>query len=387
MNDERRAAASAVAQPRNSEFDGQVPRVWVLISDKRGDDSQSQIIAGSLGWPFEVKQLRFTERAEALRQSPCDASSEGLDPACRHLLAPPWPDLVISAGWAQEPVARWIKKQSGGRSKLVQLNRPYGIEDFDLVVVPPQHAVPERDNVLRLSLPLHRKDDASALSEAADAWRPRLGAHPRPWIAVLVGGPTTPFIMDETTVDKLMADCRRAAERLGATLFVTTSPRTPPKVLPRIEAGLRADDFLHLWEPGKKDNPYLALLALCDRFVVTADSPSMIAEIVHLGKPLTIYPLPSRTSQVKRLKRLAQRLVHGLRPGAAQYGALHRRLSDWANRRLQLRYYRDLEFFRRWVIAGGWASERIEAEAEPVAAPDDIERVRQRVRSLIIQDD
>ncbi len=387
MTDETRAALQSATALATSDTEAKAPRIWVLISNKRGDDSQSQIIAGSLGWPFEVKQLYFTKQAEALRQSPCDASSEGLDPACRSLLSPPWPDLVISAGWAQEPVARWIKQQSGGRSKLVQLNRPYGIDDFDLVVVPPQHAVPERDNVLRLTLPLHRKDDATALSEAAESWRLRLGARPRPWIAVLVGGPTTPFIMDEATVGQLMTDCRRAAEKLGATLFVTTSPRTPAKVLPRIEASLRPEDFLHLWAPGKEENPYLAFLALCDRFVVTADSPSMIAEIVHLGKPLTIYPLPNRTSRIKRLKRLAQRLVHGSRPGAAQYGALHRRLSDWANRRLQLRYYRDLEFFRHWVISQGWASDRIESEPQRVAVPDDLERVRQRVRALVLQDD
>lgn len=362
-----------------------LPRVWVLISDKRGDDSQSEIIARSLGWPYEVKQLRFTAKADTLKAKPCKASSDGLDPACRHLIQPPWPDLVISAGWQQEPVARWIKSQSGGRTKLVQLNRPYGIDDFDLIIVPPQHAVPNRDNVLRLKLPLHRKDDVDALAEAAAVWQARFEPRPRPWIAVMIGGPTPPFVMDDTTVDKLMADCRADAARLGGTLFVTTSPRTPESALPRIEAGLGPDDFLHLWNRGQTENPYLGLLALCDRFMVTADSPSMISEIIHLGKAVSVYPLPQRLSRIKRLKRLAQRLVHGLYPGAEQFGPLHRRLSDWANRRLQLRYHRDLDYFRRWVIHQGWASARIEAEPKLAQAPDDLDQVSQRVRALVEQ--
>lgn len=358
------------------------PRVWVLISDKRGDDGQSQIIARSLGWPCEIKQMRFTARAQDLRQTPCLASTAGLDPACLDLLTPPWPDLVISAGWQQEPVARWLKQQSGGRTRLVQLNRPYGLEDFDLVVVPPQHAVPPRDNVFRLSLPLHRKDDPAALAEAAETWKARFHGRPRPWIAVMVGGPTAPLQMDDATVDRMMAECRAASERLGGSLFITTSPRTPASAVPRIEAGLRPNDFLYRWAPGQQDNPYLALLALCDRFVVTADSVSMVCEILHLGKALTIYPLPQRLSTTKRLKRLSQQLVHGLWPGAAQLGPLHRRLSDWANRRLQLRYHRDLDFFRRWVVSQGWASERIEAEPKPISVPDDLALLSRRIHAL-----
>ncbi len=377
--------SAAAAADEREEKAQETPRVWVLISDKRGDDSQSQVIARSLGWPYEVKQLRFTAKADAIREKPCEASSDGLDPACRHLLQPPWPDVVISAGWQQEPVARWIKQQSGGRTKLVQLNRPYGIDDFDLVVVPPQHAVPNRDNVLRLRLPLHRKDDAGALDEAAAAWLPRFQQRPRPWIAVMIGGPTPPFVMDDATVDKLMDDCRADAKRLGGTLFVTTSPRTPESALQRIEAGLGPDDFLHSWSRGQTENPYLALLALCDRFVVTADSPSMISEIIHLGKAVSVYPLPQRLTRIKRLKRLAQRVVHGLYPGAAQLGPLHRRMSDWANRRLRLRYHRDLDYFRRWVISQGWASAQVEAEPNPAPAPDDLERVSQRIRALVEQ--
>jgi hypothetical protein len=40
------------------------------------------------------------------------------------------------------------------------------------------------------------------------------------------------------------------------------------------------------------DNPYMGLLGLADRFIVTGDSISMMVEVTRLGKPLEILPLP-----------------------------------------------------------------------------------------------
>ena len=36
-------------------------------------------------------------------------------------LSPPWPDLVIAASRRSVPIARWIRKQSGDRTRLVHL--------------------------------------------------------------------------------------------------------------------------------------------------------------------------------------------------------------------------------------------------------------------------
>jgi hypothetical protein len=33
-----------------------VPRVWLVIGDKPGDNAQVEIIAKRLGWPFEIKR-------------------------------------------------------------------------------------------------------------------------------------------------------------------------------------------------------------------------------------------------------------------------------------------------------------------------------------------
>ena len=94
--------------------------------------------------------------------------------------------------------ALWLRKQSGGRTKIVLIDKPDGLLDqFDLVVVNAAHRLPKRPNVLWLELPLMRTN-AAAVAMAVTTWQPRLAVLPRPLIALLVGGPTGPFIFDAT---------------------------------------------------------------------------------------------------------------------------------------------------------------------------------------------
>ena len=73
----------------------------------------------------------------------------GVDLKQSDALTGPWPDLVLLAHQSNENVARWIRRQSGGRTRLVLLGRPWApAEAFDLVVTTPQYDLPEAANVL-----------------------------------------------------------------------------------------------------------------------------------------------------------------------------------------------------------------------------------------------
>ena len=92
------------------------------------------------------------------------------------------------------------------------------------------------------------------------------------------------------------------------------------------------------------DNPYLALLALADRFVVTGDSVSMMVEVASLGRPLAIFSLPIGRSLADRWQAAAARpgppssvthLLHrlGLIGYARDLGEIQRVLIDaWLGR-------------------------------------------------------
>ena len=108
-------------------------RVWALLGARTGDNNQVLALAEALGWPFEVKQLDYNALQSLSVWLPPTAAT--LTAAAKEGLRQPWPDLIIAIGRRSVPVARWIKRQSGGRSKLVRIGHPrIDPAHFDLVV-------------------------------------------------------------------------------------------------------------------------------------------------------------------------------------------------------------------------------------------------------------
>jgi mitochondrial fission protein ELM1 len=359
------------------------PQVWLVLGDKRGDNAQVEAIIEALGWPYERKQLYF--RAPYVIDKPrFRASLQHLDTTRSDLLLPPWPDLVLTIGLRPAMAALWLREQSGGRTKIVLIDKPDGrLDQFTLVVVNAAHRLPKRPNVLWLELPLMRAN-AAAIAKAVTMWQPRLAVLPRPLIALLVGGPTGPFVFDAIVASRLVDMAGQIAAHAGGTLYITTSPRTPPTVVEALRAGLPAGAHLYCWTAGSTDNPYLGLLGLADRFIVTGDSVSMMVEVARLGKPLAIFPLPHRQRGVgKRLvsffaRRLLSSAMDGPRSTLLQ--TLGYRLYRWG----LLGRPRDLMALHRVLITRGLAVPLGEDFPSPgQRAPDDLPRVAARIRRLL----
>ena len=279
---------------RNASGSGRLPRVWVLFGKGTGGNGQMLSLAEALGWPYEIKQLHYN-RLNGLPNLLLGATRLTLDRKKSSPLEPPWPDLVIAASRRSAPVAQWIKKQSGGRTRLVHLlhtQAPLG--RFDLIVTMPQFRLPERDNILHVTGVLNRIDPA-ALAQAGAAWQPRLSHLPRPWTALLVGGNSSAYLLDRDTAVRLGREAARMAAARGGSLLVTTSPRTPPDAADALAAAVDAPSHVYKW---KKDddanNPYKGFLALADDFVVTIDSASLLVEASATGRPVAVFDWPRR---------------------------------------------------------------------------------------------
>ena len=268
------------------------PLVWLLIGDKPGDNAQARVLVDALGLPYETRQV-FPKPEWVLGKPKFEAGLEHLDLARSAPLTPPWPDLVVTVGRRPSAAALWVQDQSGGRTRIVLLGRPKRwAERFALIVAPRQFKIPPRDNLVQLDLPLLRADPG-AVAAAGEAWRSRLAALPRPLTALFVGGETKPFRFDAAVARDLLARLERSRAADGGSLYVTTSRRTRPEVVAELEARLPEGARLFRWSAdAPADNPYLGLLAHADRFVVTADSVSMLIEVASLGRPLAIFPLP-----------------------------------------------------------------------------------------------
>ena len=269
------------------------PRIWRVLGDKRGDNGQVEMIAGALrdarGWGSELRHLEM--RPDFVLGKPkVGPTLYHLDTARSDALEPPWPDLILTSGRRPANAALWIKKQSGGRTRIVLVGKPSGaMAQFDLIVTSAETLPAPFDNVLHVGLPLMGVDP-DRLAAGAEAWRDRLAPLPRPLVAVLIGGPTNPFRYDAAVRAALRARIKAVLDA-GGTPYLVGSRRTPPDFLRALADGLPEGTPVFDWAAPGGDNPYAGLLALADRFVVTGDSISMLVEVARLGKPLEIVPL------------------------------------------------------------------------------------------------
>ena len=263
--------------------------VWCLLGKKAGDNTQVLALAEELGWGFQEKRIH-ARSWELLVHLGAGRTLAGIDLTASAPLQPPWPDLVITAGRRNEPVARWIQRQSGGATRLVHIGRPWApLQAWDLIVTTGQYFLPTGDNIVHNALPLHRVAE-SELAVAARSLRPQLTSLPRPWIAVLVGGDSGKFVFTAGKGARMGELVNQLAAEVGGSLLVSDSPRTPVAAMDAFQAQLTQPNRCHRCASGA-DNPYTGMLALADAFVVTGESMSMLSEAAGRGKPLFVYDL------------------------------------------------------------------------------------------------
>ncbi len=354
------------------------PRTWLLCGNKAGDNTQLSALAGALGWPYEIKRMSY--RPHELLVGRFGATLAGIERRRSDDLVPPWPDLILTAGRRNEPVALWIRKQAakvGQTVKIVHVGRPWApLRHFDLIVTTPQYQLPDAPNVLSLTLPLQWLDEQVLQREAA-AWRPRIPL-PAPYVVLLVGGDSGPYAFDEAAARRLAAEAGRLAKRKGASLLVSTSARTAPTAARALERAIEVPARVFHWRPGSGRNPYLAFLALAEEFIVTGDSMSMLAEACATGKPVHIFPLgrgrfamrPERPQPVSRSLWSRQRL-------RALRGALALTLAPG-------RLKRDVRRIHRALIHSGravWLGEkRVAGTFQPVSG--ELDEAAEKVRRM-----
>ena len=261
--------------------------VWCLLGKKAGDNTQVRALATELDLG-SVEKFITARPWELLSHLGTEPTLMGIDRRQSSDLQAPWPDIVISAGRRNEPVAQWIRQQSGGLTRLVHIGRPWApLSSWDLIVTTPQYFLPQQGNILHNSLPLHHVS-LEGLKNVEKQLRPQLANLPRPWLAVLVGGDSGRFVMTGEKGRRLGSLAADLATAAGGSVLFTDSARTPRSAGDALQAQLNVPNLCYRWGSGD-DNPYRGLLALADAFVVTGESMSMLGEAMDTGRPLYIF--------------------------------------------------------------------------------------------------
>ena len=254
-------------------------RIWVLLGPRTGDNNQALALAEAVGLPFETRTLAYNPLQALSVWLP--GTSLTLDRESRRHLQAPWPDLVIAIGRRSVPVARWIKRQNQGLTKLIRIGHPrIDPKLFDLVITTRQYPVPPGANVLLLPLAMSRFSAAPELTPGEVEWFAGL---PRPRRLLAIGGATKYWALSADRVAEAVKDLQ---QRDGS-LVVATSRRTDPNVTEAVREVLAPSGRL---VDGAFPR-FPVLLNSADEIFVTGDSVSMLSEAILTGRPVGLVPI------------------------------------------------------------------------------------------------
>jgi mitochondrial fission protein ELM1 len=296
------------------------PTIWALLLPEAGFRSQVLGLAEAIGGNLVEKNIDLRAPWSLLPSNLCPFPFLGLD-ASLDQLNPPWPDIVIGCGRRTIPIALEIKRRSVGKTKAIYIQNPKAsTPDFDLVISM-KHDEQSGPNVMIIDTALHRVTQAK-LDSAAQEWKTRFSAYPRPLIGVILGGRNRSFRFTEAVVDRAIADLTSLATTTGASFIITPSRRTDLHVVERFKTFAQSLPNVTLWD-GAGDNPYFGMLALCDGLIVTEDSVSMVSEAIASKKPVATIPLeghaPRHLAFIENLlEKGAIRRFHGQLPVASE---------------------------------------------------------------------
>ncbi|WP_417231705.1 mitochondrial fission ELM1 family protein [Brevundimonas sp.] len=270
--------------------------VWVVSDGRAGIENQALGLAEAVQRltlaDITVKRIRWRPRADKLPvflKTPAllDPSSDTVTPEPGQA----WPDLWIATGRATLPLSLAVRRNSGGRTFVVQTQDPrLSPARFDMVVAP-AHDELAGDNVFRITGSPHRITPAriaAAATDMADTFSPLS----RPHVAVLIGGRSAAFDLTEAHAADLADRIARAIRAAGGSLLLTFSRRTPAAA--RAVMIDRLDKLPGLIWDERGPNPYFAFLGTADHVLVTEDSANMAAEAAATGRPVHILPMMPR---------------------------------------------------------------------------------------------
>ena len=354
-------------------------RVLVLLGPHVGDNNQLLALAQALGSEVNTIHLE-TRRSRLLHALRCQLVET--QPPC----TPPWPDVVLFAGRRTVPAALAVRQASGGQVRLVALGRPAApLPWFDLILTMPQYGLPAWSNVVHLPLPIGHPAPAAPEPTPGD-----LASLPRPWTAVLLGGPTAALRLDEAVAHHLGGQlCQLVAEQGGAVLL-SCGPRTPAKVVAALRQILGKVP-LHTSQHGMAPNLHRTYLAQADRFVVSADSAAMLGDAIATGKPVAIAMLPA--GQLPWWQQARQRLLD---PDRVTLGSRnvprqqrrHAHQRDALVVRGLLWPPRDMRKLHQVALANGWAGVFGEGEGYgfvcAAPAPDTVALAAAAVEAMLL---
>lgn len=273
--------------------------IWAVSDGRAGIEAQAlglaeavarqrpaEVVVKRVGWRGVLGRLPW-------RLNPLPRS--GLVPGAD--IASPWPDIWIACGRATLPLSVRLRRWSGGRTFVVQIQDPRAPATLFDLVVPPKHDRLKGANVIP-TLGAPNRLTPERLAEAYARFETELAALPRPRIAIAVGGKSKAHDLTPQRARAMGAQIAEAVRAANGSVMATFSRRTPPDAATILAEALTPLPGV-VWD-GRGDNPYFAFLAAADAVLVTEDSTNMATDAAATGKPVHVLAMDGGSAKFRR---------------------------------------------------------------------------------------
>lgn len=253
---------------------------WLITDGKIGDEIPARGVAEAMGLAPTLKRVRPRRLFAALAPwgfaDPRDA---------RIVLGSPYPKIAFAAGRRTVPYLRALKRASP-KTFTVFFGHPRTARHGADTIWSPVHDGFSGAEMIATATTPHTHSPA-ALAQAREHPHPRVAALPKPFVGLLIGGPSRHhrFELEDITA---LCDIAGRIRAQGFGLAVTGSRRTPPALMARLRETFASDANTFIWD-GAGANPYGSILANAKTLVVTADSTNMVSEALAAGVPVHLY--------------------------------------------------------------------------------------------------
>ena len=268
--------------------------IWALYDSRIGSvNTIKGVLQNMSAEDYQVieKQIEYTCWAK-LPNWIKGASLIGLTDESKKNLTEPFPDLVIAASRRTSSVARWIKKKSNGKTKIVQILHPGAgshLQDFDLIFVPEHDKSKATSSNMVYTIGSPTRTSIKTMKEAKAKWEKVFEHLPHPWTVVIVGGAVKGKPLSMANAEGFANEVLKLKNEIGGSILITDSRRTGEQARERIMSILKdVPAYTYLWGE-EKENPYMGYLACADNIIVSGDSVSMTCDACGTGKPVYVY--------------------------------------------------------------------------------------------------